>query len=138
MNSLQERFDNLEGFLGQLVRKFEIKRQIDAEKTKVAKELIGLPYYFNDWSGEVISSTKPTQVNVALINNKTGTEALWTFDAFYALEQVVLNYNFTSWTEYNNHKVKQDKVDLLKMLKNFGWEKSKIEQEMEKFRIQFE
>lgn len=98
---LQARFEKFENWLEELVVKWEEIRELEQYKKDVAKVLVGMPYYWGEYSGVIEASVNPKKVVAHLVNQRTGHECYWTFDSLRVLEHMEEIQDFNSWEEYN-------------------------------------
>ncbi|WCF11480.1 hypothetical protein NDS46_31480 (plasmid) [Paenibacillus thiaminolyticus] len=132
METLNTRFRKLEGTLAALVQQYQLKRLIEDEKKAVAKEMIGCPYYWGEYSGVIEAHKKDsTKVVARLIHQKTGSTCYWDLDPFHILEHFTYIQKFESWGDFHLDEMLRWAEAHEKMLNDFGYSKEKIKKEMQ-------
>lgn len=128
---LVNRLESLEGALFQLADRYARLRRIDEEKAMVASELVGLPYYYGDYSGIIVASaTNKRQVIAQIKHQETGIECHWIFDAFDALAHLKTIAEFSSWEEYKTAQLLKWAIGMEEMMVGYGFSQEKIEEKM--------
>lgn len=124
---LERRFAKLEGFLEHLAARYEQQRKLDELNKEIAQQIIGLPYYWGEWSGVVIPANEPTKVFTKIKNMRTGEETHWKFDALYVYENLQKTAKFNSWEEYHAEEIKRYREDMRQLLTKYNYPKEEIE-----------
>lgn len=89
----------IEGLLLEAKENKEIKSKLEE---LVAKELIGVPYYWGEYSGVIEPSTTESRKVIAHIKSQaTGEDCHWKFDSLYVFEHLKTIQAYESWEEYN-------------------------------------
>lgn len=132
MKTLENRLDCLSNTIGILAEQSARQRKINDHKREVAKELIGMSYYFNDWAGSIEECSNPLMVTAKVINQKTGQICHWMFDSFYAAEHIQSHSMFSSWEEYSNHRELEVRKEIENMLAGFGYSNERISFELQR------
>lgn len=128
---LEKRLDSLEGALFQLADHYARLRRIDEEKAMVASKIVGLPYYYGDYSGIIAAHpSKKTQVIAKIKHQETGVECHWIFDAFDALAHLKRISEFGSWEEYKAAELLKWAIGMEEMMAGFGFSQEKIHEKM--------
>lgn len=130
---LEKRFDALEVVIRKLAKRAEERRKIYERKVKIAENIIGLPYYWGEYSGVIEPhSSDNTKVIAHVKHQKTGEECHWILDADYALCHLLTLQKFNSWEEYYQAQLLDFVSGYEKMLIDFGWSSDRIQEEMKK------
>jgi hypothetical protein len=125
----------IEGILGKAGENQAMKFKTDE---LIAKELIGLPYYWGEYSGLIEPTEKePRKVIAHIKSNLTGEECHWKFDSLRVVEHLKTIQAYSSWEEYNLAQKMAFAEDYENVLIKYDYSNKDREEKMREYCIKF-
>jgi hypothetical protein len=134
---LKRRLQALDEAIEVLAQRAAEQRRINEKKAEIVQNVIGLPYYWGDYSGTLHASSKPTYVEARLIHQTTGEEVHWTLNAFHVYEHLKTIKEFSSWEEYNEARKLAFAVSTEEMLFRYGCSETEVKEKMTEYCTKF-
>ncbi|MFF2531366.1 hypothetical protein ACFVS2_20900 [Brevibacillus sp. NPDC058079] len=99
--TLKRRLEGLTGAIAILAEGAKAQRKVNEDKAKLARSVIGLPYYWGEYSGTLHPAQRETDVEAQLIHQVTGAKVYWSLDAYHVMEHLDEIKGYSTWKEYD-------------------------------------
>ncbi|ADO59993.1 hypothetical protein [Paenibacillus polymyxa] len=130
---LEVRLEGLRDVIGVLADHAQKRRDFDAKKAQIAKDMIGLPYYWDKYSGFIKEAKKATEVEVHLTHQTTEDVAIWRLDAIHVYEHLLTIQDFSSWEAYYENQKLGFANSVEDLLLRWGLSQKEIEEKMTEY-----
>lgn len=105
----------------------------------VSKVIIGLPYYWGEYSGVLeASESKPGKVVAHIKSQKTGEECYWSYDSMVAYEHLKEIAKYSSWEEYDTDRKIMFAEHYEQTLLKYNYSKDVFIEKMKEYCTKFE
>lgn len=136
--TIEQRLEGLEGFINELAIKTKEQQQINKVKKEVANELVGLPYYWGEYSGVIEAcESEQTKVIAHIKSQHTGEECYWKFDSLHVLQHLQSISEYSSWEEYHVAQQIGFAEDFESLLIKYNYSKELIKEKMTEYCTKF-